>query len=250
MLEEKANSITQDELNSYKIGYISSRTEYLQSSECKPCEGCWYFEDIRAYVCISTDTIYIKDLTNAMRRGLECPIYQLSVRSSYSLGLNWDGTPICEHPIDLLVWLEEQRIPTIAALYQRIQEPIEMEGIAYLIYSDRACSTYSPFVKVKPIQTPKKWTRAYVWKAILSGQIYRGKINHIYTDDYRRDALRDCYEDQELSMENLIDMAEDLLTGRRTHSVGVTEHDDGTAEIKLYDLQSSYTLYYDPERRR
>lgn len=250
MVDQTKDSITQDELDSYRIGYISCQTEQRSSSEFKPCKGCWYLEDICAYVYIDQSTIYCKDLTNAVRRGLECPIYQLSVRNSHSLGKNWDGTPRSEHPIDLLVWLEEQHIPTVAALYQLIKESLESEGIAYLTYSRRACDTYSPFTVVKPIQTPKKWTRTHVWKAILSGQIYCGKINHIYTDDYRMDALRDNYEGVELSAEKLIGMAKDLLTGESRYSVSTTENEDGTAEIRLCDWNSSYTVYYDPARRR
>lgn len=33
---------------------------------------------------------------------------------------------------------------------------------------------FSPFVEVKPIQEPNKWTTSHLAKAILSGQIYHG----------------------------------------------------------------------------
>lgn len=248
MLEETPNSITQDELNSYRIGSISCHTKQLSFSGFKPCKGCWYLEDIKAYVYISNYTIYIKDLVHAMRRGLECSIYQLSVRYNYRLKNHRDEVPVSERPIDLLVWIEEQHIPTITALYQIMRKPFTMEGVAYLTYADSAYTTYSPFAIVKPIQTPQKWTRAHIWKAIFSGQIYRGKINYIYTDDYLQDALRNCCEDVELSAEDLMGKANGLLTGNWRCSVIATEHQDGTVEINLWDCNSSYILYYDPKR--
>jgi len=100
---------------------------------------------------------------------------------------------------------------------------------------------FSPFVKVKPIKVPKKWTLAHVWKAILSGQITHGKINMILTDDYARDAADNFHIDKEI---DLMQFARELVTdpdGWRVYRMGDSED---VIELGLscysFDLRTLY----------
>ena len=234
----------------YPNGQRSPRGgEVLKSSDIEYSgeifEGCnfyheWvYFEDINAEIHSDEWELKIIDLRNAMFPGRECPWYSLRYMDE-------------RYHRNLTPELIEMGVKTMGDLYKIIQKPLRVSGFDYITGTYPAIRTYSPFVKVKPIKAPKKWTKTQVWRAILSGQIYRGVIDRYDTEDNYVNL-----KGVEFSYHGLIGTASQLIESGNPYSIESTENGDGTVIVRLLGINSSYSLYFDPacdldegERRR
>lgn len=190
---------------------------------------CGYFADTNCKVQFYADYVGVVDLSNAMKTGKEC-----SERRFVPEGRNLNSVN------ELKLALLNQDIKTIADLFSAKY----IEGFETNYYSKKSVKVFSPFVEVKPITQPSKWTKADVAKAILTGQIFDGITNGNYTDDYAYDAEVNFGRDKKL---DLIDVARELI---EEYSMGIIisedEVKDGITSISVNTFHfNSKTLYFD-----
>lgn len=159
--------------------------------------SCWeeregYFCDINAYIFAGIDRVVIRDLTNAMTPGKECPELELSLKNRQSANIITGD------------------MRTFREIYDRLFVSRESSDLDVYAFNRtmKSMHTFTPFKQIKPIKTPKKWTLPHVWKAILSGQIFEGHCTGRYTDDYAYDAAVNFHEGREL---NLPSFAKELI---------------------------------------
>lgn len=151
--------------------------------------SCWderegYFCDINAYIFAGIDRVVIRDLTNALTPGKECPELELSLKDRQS------GNIITGD------------MRTFREIYDRLFVSRESPDLDVYAFNRtmKSMHTFTPFKQINSIKTPKKWTIPHVWKAILSGQIFEGHCTGRYTDDYAYDAAVNFHEGRELNL--------------------------------------------------
>lgn len=143
---------------------------------CKSSDlSCWethygYFQDIQAYMEVRVQQISIVDLRNALIPGRECERLVLQPHDPYSSGCLYSG------------------LNTFREVYEKFFVRRELPDCHVYASALKSINVFTPFKEIKPIKVPAKWTLPHVWKAILSGQIYEGKCDGRYTDDYAYDA--------------------------------------------------------------
>lgn len=143
---------------------------------CKSSDlSCWethcgYFQDIQAYMEVRVQQICIVDLRNALIPGRECERLVLQPHDPYSSGCLYSG------------------LNTFREVYEKFFVRRELPDCHVYASALKSINVFTPFKEIKPIKVPAKWTLPHVWKAILSGQIYEGKCDGRYTDDYAYDA--------------------------------------------------------------
>lgn len=147
--------------------------------------SCWdndsgYFADINAYILAKAHWIRIIDLTNAMIPGKKCRYVDVQHR---------------ERQPKLPLFAECE---TFEDVYNRFFNAETVEDADVYTGEYHSIRTFTPFKRIKPIKTPEKWTIAHVWKAMLSGQIYAGRCDGYYTDDYAYDAAVNFRQDERL----------------------------------------------------
>lgn len=152
-----------------------------------------YFKKENLLIHAFQGSIKITDLTNALQQGKVCKSFSIQF-------VEWkhDQSIVCDLFNTLVDWeftweefVEKIKTtePTQLDKWNKIISLVWLEDKFKIYYhEEKATRTYSPFVKVKPIKTPAKWTLPHVWKAILSGQITSGRCTGRYTDDYAFDA--------------------------------------------------------------
>ncbi len=191
-----------------------------------------YFADINAYIHFYADSAVVIDLTNALKTGKECNRY--SIRKNV-----WDDSK----SVLTELW-NIGKIETVKAFHNAIiTESLNIETLEVDKGSQKGINTFSPFVEIKPIKTPIKWTIAHVWKAILSGQIFKGVKDGHYTDDYAYDAGCNFGTGSKL---HLISFAEKIIESPSGWWVSAGETKDGIIPLS-FNCHSfdSNTLYYD-----
>lgn len=195
-----------------------------------------YFADINAYIHFYADSCVVIDLKNALKTGKDCKRYSFRL-------IDDDGR---EKHLTCELW-NVNKIRTFKELFEAISSGKELENISVERGIEKGINTFSPFVEIKPIKTPTKWTVAHVWKAILAGQIYKGVQDEYLTDDYAQDAADNFRSG---CNKNLIAFAEDLITnGSRGWRVRPKESSiNGTIalDVDCYSFDSN-TLYFDPD---
>lgn len=192
-----------------------------------------YYADINAYVYFYDDSCSIIDLTNAMKNGQQCKKY--SARQ-----IEWTGRNFC----DFYNLIHKTGIEKVNEFYNHIVNDNQIDGIEINQSELKSSKVFSPFVEVKPIKTPTKWTKSHVWKAILSGQIYSGQTDYHYTDDYAYDA---AYNYREGCGVDLIRLAQDLIEDSCSgYSFFTGEEKDGVIPVSVstYSFDCK-TLMYD-----
>lgn len=103
---------------------------------------------------------------------------------------------------------------------------------------------------LKPIKTPKRWTRPLISKAILTGQIYRGVITLSYDyEDWIHNAMFNKWKAVEMSLAELHKIAEAFIERdkRFLPSIMNVEMVDNEVKLTLYKINHSYELYFDPK---
>jgi hypothetical protein len=193
-----------------------------------------YFFDEKAYIHSYTDSYVMYDLTNALQTGKTCTRYSITKKV-------WNN----HEPISLDVY-NKNKIRTFKELIQAVKADKELVDIKVQKSEKKGIETFSPFVQIKPIKRPKKWTKAHVWKAILSGQIYKGEQNYYYTDDYAYDA---AYNYKQGCSVDLIKLADELISSR-SDGIRIYENDksidDGIVSLSVCNYSfDGKTLYFD-----
>jgi len=230
-----------NELAENKTAEIVGKEDKIEEDYCLPCNlnicksseesilnnhKSSYFKEEKMYAHVYADSIVVIDLTNAMKTGKTC--------TYYALRDNIRG--------DFIINLYNKGIKTFADLFAAIKNGELTEFMS--TSEQKSSSTFSPFVKVPPIKTPEKWTKAHIWKAILSGQIWEGTTSYHYTDDYAYDAAYNYGQGCRVDLIKLaIEIIEDNCKGYSIH-VGETDN-DGNIYIGFSTYSYDYkTLVY------
>lgn len=189
-----------------------------------------YFADENVYLHIYSNSIHMTNLSNALKTGKKCACYSLISKSR-------DGQLYCD-------LYNINKIKTFKTLIQSIKNETELQGFSVEKTEEKGIRTFSPFVEIKQIKIPNKWTKTHVWKAILAGQVYKGKTNYHYTDDYAYDY---AYNYREGSRVNLISLAKDLIESSSDGwSIYPSENENDTLLIDVCEYSfDSKTLYFD-----
>jgi len=191
-----------------------------------------YFSDINAYVHFYCDSCVIIDLSNALQTGKECKRYSISLIDRY----NRENYLVCD------LW-NVNHIETFKQLYDAIISNQPLKGITIDTGDTKGINTFSPFTEIKPIKTPTKWTISHVWKAILSGQIYKGVKDQHLTDDYAGDAADNFGTGRSLDLPYF---AESLICHSSGWHVYVDKEENGIIQLSVNCHSFDYnTLYFD-----
>lgn len=189
----------------------------------------YYFADINAYIHFYRDSAVIIDLTNALKAGKTCKRYYIEHKEWKNEGI-W-----CD--------LVNNGIRTFTELYNRVITGLNIDTLRVTITEEKAINTFSPFVEIKPIKKPKKWTIAHVWKAILAGQIYKGVKDGHYTDDYAHDAAVNFKTGSRIHLPSLAKQVIENPSGWRVY---VDKEENGIIQLSFncYSFDCN-TLYFD-----
>lgn len=186
-----------------------------------------YFADICALMWFYSGQVRITDLSNALLTGKTC--------KSVTLDFHDNTPPTCQ--------VFNAGAHTYKEVYQRYFIDGHSDGATRYESEQKSITTFSPFRQIKPIKTPSKWTIAHVWKAILSGQIYSGKVDGRYSDDYAYDNATNFSEGRGI---DLISFAAKLIDSKSGWDVHAYEQDNGefNLSVNCYSFNMN-TLYYD-----
>lgn len=219
-----------------------SLKEMSQDNQNTSCFNC-YIKDVNVRVQLFANCLYITDLTNAFKRGKECrkTVITYSERTSEKFLIELDTKYLYPNKKDLADLIEEVQNLHVSNL-QDVGFDIELR-------EEKSSTVFSPFADIKPIKLPKngKWTKSHVVKAIITGQIYSGKVDSIYTDDYSYDASVNYHENEDL---DLMEMAEKLTKSNSGWSVRVKEENKGNVLLDVDCCTFNYnTLYFNIDSR-
>lgn len=202
--------------------------------------SCWdhndgYFQDINAYIHVRPQRITIVDLTNALIPGKECESITFEKKDEYSSLCLYSG---CKTMRDLYErFYVKRELPETCRVYTRQRRSME---------------TFTPFKQIKPIRIPKKWTLPHVWKAILAGQVYQGKVDGKYSDDYAYDAAMGYHEGRQLDLPSFAKELIESSSGWRVTATN-TDGDKVTLSVDCYSFDMNTLLFQEscnwPEAR-
>jgi hypothetical protein len=190
-----------------------------------------YIQDINIYIHSFSNSLTIIDLQNALKTGLTCKRYSITLKE-----YNNNTNVLCE--------LYNNNLKTVKEIYQSITEgSFNIETLQIETGEEKSMRTFSPFTEIKPIKKPEKWTISHIWKAILSGQIYKGECRGNYTDDYAYDATVNFHEGRKL---NLIYLAKEVIESPSGWWVSSKELSNGIIELSFNCHHfNNNTLYFD-----
>ncbi|MCD3319515.1 hypothetical protein G8V07_11535 [Clostridium botulinum D/C] len=203
-----------------------------------------YIKESNVRIQTFRDCMKITYLSNALKRGKTCT----------QIVITYEESTLDEIAYDLQEKYLSQNNRTLEDLLNELElleiEDLQNAGFKVSIRDIKSIDTFSPFADIKPIDLPKnnKWTKSHVVKAILSGQIYNGVVDSIYTDDYARDADSNYHEGEFL---DLMEMAETLVEHGSGWNVRFKEDNNGNISLDVnchtFDLN---TLYFNVDSRR
>ena len=135
--------------------HVGSEKIYKSSDIEMPNNHGGYFADIKAYIHFYGESAVIIDLANALKTGKDCNRYSIRLA-------NYDR----EKSLSCELW-NVNKIKTFKELFEAITTGKTLNNMAIESGIQKGINTFSPFVEVKPIKTPSKWTVEHIWKAIL-----------------------------------------------------------------------------------
>ena len=206
------------------------RSKILQDSNIElDTYNSYYFADINAYIHFYRDSAVLIDLTDALKAGKTCKRYYIEHKEWRNEGIWAD--------------LVNNGITTFKDLYNRTITGLNINTLKVTTTEEKAINTFSPFVEIKPIKKPKKWTIAHVWKAILAGQIYKGVKDGYYTDDYAHDAAVNFQSGSRIHLPSLAKQIIEHPSGWRVY---VDKEENGITQLSCncYSFDCN-TLYFD-----
>lgn len=142
-----------------------------------------YIKEGNFYIKLYRDQLYIKNLENALKPGKNVITYGIE---SLTFGEDFS--------IDLANYISDEKLTIEKFAHLVLSENLPenfKEKFKMFTRSEKGVKVFSPYVEVKEIKAPEKWTLPHVWKAILSGQMIAGEKKMRLTDDYAYDAATD-----------------------------------------------------------
>lgn len=179
------------------------------------------------------DCITVLDLTNAGKNGKSC--------------MSWGLYPLDSNGIICNYLYKEEKLHTCKDLIQALRDGKSLESIRVVPREEKGIEVFSPFVEAKPLsKMPEEWNKRNFTAAVLSGQIYMGKVDYHYTDDYALDAAYNYGSGNAVDMTNF---ARDIVEGWSTGSYLRTSSKDtekNTCCIGFSEYSnSSKSLFFD-----
>ncbi|CAG7839904.1 hypothetical protein CLOHAE12215_01320 [Clostridium haemolyticum] len=219
---------------------IKEAAKYNKDTKCFNL----YIQDANIRVELFVNCLKITDLTNALKRGKECK--QITVTYSELT------------PEDFCIELQNKYLnPSKKDLEDLIHEIknlkiFDLQDAGFEVYTKelKSIDIFSPFADIKPIKLPKngKWTKSHVIKAILSGQIYGGVVNGIYTDDYTYDNAVHCHKGENV---DLMEIAQKLTESNGGWAVRFKEEENGNIALNVDCCTfNCNTLYFNIDSRK
>lgn len=181
-----------------------------------------YFAEENCRIEFYRTSIYITDLSKAMKSGKEC-----EKKTFYTSNQQFGNVG------EMGVTLRNQGIETYSDLLKAKSLP-EFQSEVKMVKGVRV---FSPFAEVKPIQEPNKWTVNHLAKAILSGQIYHGDLSANTSTGFETMGI------------DLPDMARKMIE-EPTKQLWFTanKQEDGQIHVSLRDyLHESYEFMFDED---
>ena len=157
-----------------------------------------YIKDLNLYVHKTGcgDCLSVLSLDGAGKTGKVCQDWKFSIKS-------WPN-----ERIDTKLY-NDYGMHTIKDVWdkclgdqgKRVDFMLDTDEIHLSNYQRKGVDIFTPFVEVKPLKAmPEKWTKKNFAQALLSGQIFRGEVQHYYTDDYALDAANGFGAGNQLNM--------------------------------------------------
>jgi len=181
------------------------------------------------------DALYITELENAGKNGKSCAEYSIYLRNR-----NTSDSITCH-------LMNACNIQTVAQLYEAIKSG---KDLGFEVYVDKreqkGVETFSPFAETKPLKKiPDRWNKRNFANAMLSGQIYAGRVDQVLTDDYLYDAATNFREGTPIYMPGAARNAvEDWSSLASVHSSDIKP--DGTCKLDYYNgYSTSKTFFFD-----
>lgn len=181
------------------------------------------------------DSIHITELDNAGKNGKNCDKFAVYLRN---------GTM---HDSVACRLMNDYDIRTISQLYEALKAGKEFDREIQVEKRElKGVEVFSPFAETKPLpKIPEKWNKRNFANALLSGQIYGGRIDQALTDDYAYDYAYNYREGTPIDMIRAARNAvEDWSSLASVHSSDIKP--DGTCKIDYYDgYSTSKTFFFD-----
>lgn len=181
----------------------------------------------------SNDCISVWDLTNAGKNGKTCT--------------SWGLYPLDSDGIICNSLYEDEKLQTCKDLIQALRDEKPLESVKVSTREEKGIEVFSPFVEMKPLaKLPEEWNKRNFTAAVLSGQIYMGKVDYRYTDDYALDAAYDYGKGVDVNMPLFArDVVEGWSSGTSLCPSSI-DTDKSTCCIGFSEYSnSSKTLYFD-----
>ncbi|MBX4272028.1 hypothetical protein [Clostridium estertheticum] len=196
----------------------------------------YYILEENIYLQFYRSSLYIKDLTNAMKRGKEVNFYILS---------NADKSKFENFKLDFFNHLLENNL-SLTDFIKKVLcgEIIDTDTILIKSMKEKGVKTFNPFYIGKAMAQPTKWKIGNIVKAILSGQIYEGKCDSMLSDDYSRDAENNFYKGRI----DLLELCKELIESPSGWWVSnsIKEVEKGTEiSVNCYNHNNN-TVYFNP----
>ncbi len=179
-----------------------------------------YFAEENCRLQFYRSSIYITDLSKAMKSGKDCE-KKIFYTSNQRFG-NLD---------EIGVTFRNQGIET----YSDVLKAKNLPEFQSEVKSEKGVRVFSPFLEVKPIQVPTKWTTSHLAKAILSGQIYHGDFSDVTSTGFETMGI------------DLPEMARKMIEEPTKHLwFEVAKQEDGEIQVSLRNYQhESYDFMFD-----
>ena len=181
------------------------------------------------------DSIHITELQNAGKNGKACDKFAIFMRN----GTMRDSV-VCR-------LMNDYDIRTISQLYAALKAGKEFDREIQVEKRElKGVEVFSPFAETKPLpKIPERWNKRNFANALLSGQIYGGRIDQRLTDDYAYDYAYNYMEGTPIDVIRAARNAvEDWSSLASVRSSDVKP--DGTCKIDYYDgYSTSKTFFFD-----
>lgn len=180
----------------------------------------------------------IVNLNNALKVGKTCDNYRI-----YAGEHDWGNTFKC----DFINALAMNQISFEKFVQAVLQGQSIYENIRVKKGESKGVKTFSPFVEVKPIKIPEKWSLPHVWKAILAGQIKTAIKEMHLTDDYAYDAAVNFGKGEIDSLE----LAQEIVESPSGWWVRAEEEKNGVIALSVNCHHFDYNkLYFQINQRK
>ena len=152
-----------------------------------------YLKDDDLYVHFYHGSVKIIDLTNALKRGVNCD--EFTIQGDF----NNDSASkfFYEFQYDIKRLMSFLRALKFNKGHYGGYDGIEYGEVTIYKSFEKGIRVFSPFNldQIKPLKSePKKWTITHVIRALLNGQYKSLKCEGVYTDDYAYDAAIDFHK--------------------------------------------------------